>query len=364
MKLSEIISVIESFAPLSYQEPYDNAGLILGNEDMETEKALITVDVTEDVINEAVEVNAGLIISHHPVIFDGLKKLTGDTYTERIIIKAIQNNLAIYAAHTNLDNIGEGVNFKICQKLGLSDIKILTPADDELRKLVTFVPVDHADSVRSAIFSAGAGHIGNYGECSYNIEGLGTFKGSEDTSPYAGEKGKLHFEKELRIETIFPKALRQQVISALIAAHPYEEVAYDIYPLDNIYAGAGKGMTGKLENDIDELTFLKILKSIFNIKVIKHTKLRGKKISKVAVCGGSGSFLIKDAISAGADIFVTGDIKYHQFFDADNRILAADVGHYESEQFTKEIFYELLKKNLPKFALHLSEVITNPINYF
>ncbi len=363
MKLSEIISVIESFAPLAYQEAYDNAGLLLGSENMEIKKALITIDVTEEVINEAINVKANLIISHHPVIFNEIKKITGKTYTERIIIKAIKDNMAIYAAHTNLDNVMEGVNYKICQKLDLDNLRILSPVKGELRKIVTFVPLDHADKVRLAIFNAGAGQIGNYEQCSYNLEGFGTFKGSEETNPYAGEKGKLHIEKEIRIETIFPKAIQQKVVSAMIAAHPYEEVAYDIYPLDNSYANAGMGMIGELEKDTNELTFLKKIKSVFDIKTLKHTKLRNKNIKKVAVCGGSGSFLIKDAISADADIFITGDIKYHQFFDAYDNILIADVGHYESEQFTKEIFYELLKKKLPKFALHLSKVKTNPINY-
>ncbi len=363
MKLSEIISVIESFAPLAYQEAYDNAGLLLGSENMEIKKALITIDVTEEVINEAINVKANLIISHHPVIFNEIKKITGKTYTERIIIKAIKDNMAIYAAHTNLDNVMEGVNYKICQKLDLDNLRILSPVKGELRKIVTFVPLDHADKVRLAIFNAGAGQIGNYEQCSYNLEGFGTFKGSEETNPYAGEKGKLHIEKEIRIETIFPKAIQQKVVSAMIAAHPYEEVAYDIYPLDNSYANAGMGMIGELEKDTNELTFLKKIKSVFDIKTLKHTKLRNKNIKKVAVCGGSGSFLIKDAISLDADIFITGDIKYHQFFDAYDNILIADVGHYESEQFTKEIFYELLKKKLPKFALHLSKVKTNPINY-
>ena len=363
MKLSEIISVIESFAPLAYQEAYDNAGLLLGSENMEIKKALITIDVTEEVINEAINVKANLIISHHPVIFNEIKKITGKTYTERIIIKAIKDNMAIYAAHTNLDNVKEGVNYKICQKLDLDNLRILSPVKGELRKIVTFVPLDHADKVRLAIFNAGAGQIGNYEQCSYNLEGFGTFKGSEETNPYAGEKGKLHIEKEIRIETIFPKAIQQKVVSAMIAAHPYEEVAYDIYPLDNSYANAGMGMIGELEKDTNELTFLKKIKSVFDIKTLKHTKLRNKNIKKVAVCGGSGSFLIKDAISVDADIFITGDIKYHQFFDAYDNILIADVGHYESEQFTKEIFYELLKKKLPKFALHLSKVKTNPINY-
>ncbi len=364
MKLSEIISVIESFAPLAYQENYDNSGLILGDSLMKINKALITIDVTEEVIDEAVDTGANLIISHHPLIFNAIKKITGNSYTERLIIKAIKNNLAIYSAHTNIDNIKEGVNLKICQKLGLANPVILCPLAGELRKIVTFVPLSHADNVRTALFNSGAGHIGNYEQCSYNLEGLGTFKGSENTNPYAGEKGKLHFEKEVRLETIFPKAIQTKVISALLAAHPYEEVAYDIYPLENEYYKAGQGMIGELEKDIDELSFLKKIKSVFNTKVIRHTSLRNKNIKKVAVCGGSGSHLIKDAIKAGADIFITGDVKYHQFFDASDKIIIADIGHYESEQFTKEIFYELLKKNLPKFALHLSELNPDPINYF
>lgn len=364
MKLSEIISVIESFAPLAYQESYDNAGLVTGDPSGDIKKALITVDITEEVIDEAVNAGAELIISHHPVIFNELKKITGSTYTERIIIKAIKKDLAIYSAHTNLDNVKEGVNLKICQKLGLTNLRILSPVKGELKKLVTFVPLDHADNVRMALFSAGAGQIGEYEQCSYNLEGLGTFKGSEYTNPYTGEKGKLHFEKETRIETIFPKAIESKVISALITAHPYEEVAYDIYPLDNYYDRVGMGMTGELEKETDEISFLGKIKSVFNTKVIKHSKLRNKNIKRVAVCGGSGSRLIKDAIQAQADIFISGDIKYHQFFETSGKIVIADIGHYESEQFTKEIFYELLKKKLPKFALHLSEYNTNPIKYF
>jgi dinuclear metal center YbgI/SA1388 family protein len=364
MKLSEIISVIESFAPLAYQENYDNAGLVTGDPTRDIKKALITVDVTEKIIDEAVNAGADLIISHHPVIFNEIKKITGSTYTERIIIKAIKKDLAIYSAHTNLDNIKEGVNLKICQKLGLTNPRILSPVKGELRKLVTFVPLDHADNVRLALFSSGAGQIGEYEQCSYNLEGLGTFRGSENTNPYTGEKGKLHFEKEIRIETIFPKAIESKVISALITTHPYEEVAYDIYPLDNYYDRVGMGMIGELEKETDELSFLSKIKSVFNTKVIKHSRLKNKSIKRVAVCGGSGSKLIKDAIQAQADIFITGDIRYHQFFEASDKIIIADIGHYESEQFTKEIFYELLKKKLPKFALHLSEYNTDPIKYF
>ncbi len=330
---------------------------------MEVRAVLLCVDVTEDVIDEALSLNANLIVAHHPLIFSGLKKITGYTSTERIVIKAIKNDVAVYAAHTNLDSVTGGVNSKICEKLGLKKCRILAPATGELRKLVTFVPNDQAEKVRMAIFEAGAGKIGEYDQCSYNLEGHGTFRGSENTNPFVGEQGKLHFEEETRIETIFPVIYQTKVINALLKVHPYEEVAYDVYPLENNYEKVGIGMVGELDTPEEEDIFLAALKDIFKIPVIRHSVLLGKPIQRVAVCGGSGSFLIQKAISANADIFLTGDMKYHQFFEADNEIIIADIGHYESEQFTKEIFYDLLTKKFPKFAVHLSKIVSNPINY-
>jgi dinuclear metal center YbgI/SA1388 family protein len=316
------------------------------------------------VIEEALRLGANLIITHHPLIFGNLKKLTGSNYVERLVIRAIRQNLSIYAAHTNLDAVFTGVNHKIAEKLGLKNTSILVPVADHLRKLVFFVPPDHAVSVREEIFRAGAGHIGAYDMCSFSTMGEGTFRGSEESDPFAGEKGAVHTEPELRMETIFPEEREKSIIQALIQAHPYEEVAYDIYPLANKYDRAGSGSIGELEKPLDEESFLRLLKDRFNTPLIRHTGLLDKKIKRVALCGGSGSFLLPGAIAAGADAFVSGDFKYHQFFDADRRILVADIGHYESEQFTKEIFYELLTKNFTKFAVHLSEVNTNPVNYF
>ena len=363
-KLKEIASYLENLAPLSLQESYDNAGLIVGDANIEVSSVLIALDVTEEIIDEAINKKVQLIVAHHPIIFSGLKKITGKSYVERSLIKAIKNDIAIYAAHTNLDSVTGGVNSKICEKLKLHDCRILQPAAGQLKKLVTFIPVDHSDKVREAVFNAGAGNIGNYDSCGYTTNGTGSFRGDENSQPFVGEKGKIHSEKEIRFETIFPAYLQGKIIQALLNSHPYEEVAYDIYALENKFDKVGMGMVGFLSAPISENEFLSLLKNTFNTGVIKHTALLGKEVKKIAVCGGSGSFLLKQAIAARADFFVSGDFKYHQFFDAEKKIIIADIGHFESEQFTKELFYELLTKKFPKFAIHLSEANTNPVFYF
>ncbi|WP_163322170.1 Nif3-like dinuclear metal center hexameric protein [Draconibacterium mangrovi] len=364
MKIKDITNFLEDLAPLKLQESYDNAGLILGDKNAEVSAALVTLDVTEAIVDEAIKRKAGLIIAHHPIVFSGLKKITGKNYIECTLIKAIKHDVAIYAAHTNLDSVTGGVNGKICEKLGLENCKILQPAGGLLKKLVTFVPVDHANKVREAVFATGAGQIGNYDSCSFNAHGQGTFRGSDTSNPFVGKKGEQHYENEIRVETIFPDYLQGKVINALVQAHPYEEVAYDIYSLDNKFDQIGAGMIGTLPKEKSETAFLRQLKKTFNTKIIRHTALLDKKVKKIAVCGGSGSFLLNQAIASGADFFVTGDFKYHQFFDAENKIVIADIGHFESEQFTKELFYELLTKKFPKFAIHLSEVNSNPVFYF
>ncbi len=363
-KLKEITNYFEKLAPLSLQESYDNAGLIVGDANAKISSVLVTLDVTEEVVNEAINKNAQLIVAHHPIIFSGLKKIIGKNYVERTIIKAIKNDIAIYAAHTNIDSVTGGVNSKICDKLQLENCKILQPSNGQLKKLVTFIPVDYSDKVREAVFAAGAGTIGNYDSCGFTAEGNGSFRGDENSVPFVGEKGKIHNEKEVRFETIFPGYLQGKIIQALLNSHPYEEVAYDIYSLDNKFDKVGMGMIGSFATPILEKDFLIQLKTTFNTGVIKHTALKNNKVKKVAVCGGSGSFLLKQAIAAGADFFVSGDFKYHEFFDAENKIVIADIGHFESEQFTKELFYEILTKKFPKFALHLSEANTNPVFYF
>lgn len=363
MKLKELTSYIESVVPLAYQENYDNAGLIVGNPEMELTGTLLTVDVTEEVVDEAIQNQLNLILAHHPIIFSGLKKITGKNYIERIVIKAIKNDIAIYAAHTNLDSIWGGVSHKIADKLELKNQKILEPLSNHLLKLVYFVPIDQAEKTKNAVFEVGAGQIGDYDHVSFNSEGKGMFRAGENANPYVGEKGKIHIEPEVRIEIIFPKHIKNKVVRELIKAHPYEEVAYDLYPLDNSFDKAGYGVIGDLTREMDELNFLNKLKEIFSAQCVRHTKLLDKPVKRVAVCGGSGSFLLKNAIREKADVFVSGDFKYHQFFDADGQIVIADIGHFETEQITKELFYELLIKKFPKFAVRLTEINSNPINY-
>ena len=363
MQISEITNYIESVAPLAYQESYDNAGLLLGQADQEVENALISLDVTEAVVDEAIAGGFRLIIAHHPLIFSGIKKLNGKNEVERCLLKAIRHDIAIYAAHTNLDSVHGGVNSKICEKLKLVNCKILSPVKNRLKKLVTFIPAEYALTVQQAVFAAGAGHTGNYDSCGFSLKGEGSFRGNEQSNPFAGRPGVLHQEQEVRFETIFPAHIQGKVISALVAAHPYEEVAYDIYPLDNELGTVGAGMIGELPEAMPETAFLQMVKQQFDCAVIRHSPLSGKNIRKVAVCGGAGSFLIRQAQSARADIFITGDLKYHQFFEAEGKLVLADIGHFESEQYTKEVFYELLTKKFPKFAIRLSAIQTNPINY-
>lgn len=363
MKLSEIIAFLNAEISLALQESYDNCGLLVGNTGSEITGAMICLDITDEVLDEAIGKNCNLIISHHPLIFSGLKSLTGRTDTERLVIRAIRENLAVFALHTNLDNHFEGVNHFLCEKLGILNPEILKPMPGILRKLVTFCPPSHSTQIREAIFNAGAGHIGNYDCCSYSTAGEGTFRAQAGANPFIGELGKLHTESELRIETIFPAHVEDSVIKALKQAHPYEEVAYDIYPLTNNNLRTGAGMIGSLPKAVDAEEFLMHVKKTLQTGCIRHTNLKNKKVQRIAVCGGSGSFLISDAISCGADIYMTGDIRYHDFFIPGNNMILADIGHFESEQFTKELIYTLLKKKFTTFALFISGTNTNPVNY-
>jgi dinuclear metal center YbgI/SA1388 family protein len=363
LKVKDIVAAIEDIAPLSYQESYDNAGLIVGRYDWELTGALICLDVVEEVVEEAIEKGLNLIISHHPIVFKGLKRFNGNNYVERTVMLAIQNNIAIYAAHTNLDSVKGGVSDKMCDVLGLVNRKILDPVIGDLKKLVTYVPSDKAEDVRSSLFESGAGQIGKYDSCSFNTKGEGTFKANDSATPYVGKVGELHYESETRIETVFPKHLQGKVISALLRAHPYEEVAYDIYSLENKNTQVGSGMIGELETPMDSLEFMNKLKDLFHCGAIRHTPIVKDKIRKVALCGGSGSFLLRKAKASKADIYISGDFKYHEFFDAEGKIIIADIGHYESEQFTREIFYEIVTKKFPNFAVRISEIYSNPINY-
>ena len=364
MKIQDITSFLETIAPASLQESYDNAGLLTGNPGWDCTGIITTLDVTEAVVLEAIEKKCNLIVAHHPIIYSGLKKITGKNYVEKTIIAAIKNDIAIYAIHTNLDNVLTGVNGRMADQLGLIHRQILQPKKGVLKKLVTFVPVEQAEEVRNALFVAGAGHVGNYSECSFSVTGEGTFKGEIGTDPFVGKPGQRHTEKELKLEMIFEAWVENKLITTLKAAHPYEEVAYDIFLLDNQYEGIGSGLTGELPEAVTEQEFMQQLKKAFGLTVIKHTPLSGKKVKKIALCGGAGSFLIEAAIAASAQVYITGDVKYHEFFDANGRLVITDIGHFESEQFTIDLLFDILREKFPNFAVLKTGVKTNPVNYF
>ncbi|MHA7129058.1 Nif3-like dinuclear metal center hexameric protein [Algoriphagus namhaensis] len=362
-KISEIISYLSKIAPPAYQEGYDNATLITGNPNWECTGVLCSLDCTEAVVEEAISVGANLIVAHHPIIFKGLKSLTGKNYVERTIIQAIKSDVAIYAIHTNLDHVAHGVNKRISDRLGLQATSILAPKKNILNKLVYFVPQPEKQQTLAAIYKAGAGQIGEYSECSFQVTGTGTFTPSAHSQPYIGTSGKAESVEEVRVEVLLPAHLSQSVLRALKKSHPYEEVAYFLQSLENENQEVGAGMIGHLPVPMEEEDFLDYLKEKMHLQILKHTALRGKKVAKVAVCGGAGIFLLGAAKARGADVFVTADVKYHEFFDAEDALILCDIGHYESEIFTKELLGELLSQNFPNIALYLTKVVTNPTSY-
>ena len=364
MKIKEITDYLEGLAPLSSQESYDNCGLIIGGADKEVNGVLVSLDCIESTVEEAIRLGVNMIVAHHPIVFSGLKKINGKNYIERTILKAIKNDVAIYAIHTNFDNYNYGVNDEIGQRLKLKDLRVLAPKKGVLTKLACFVPIDSVDHVSDAMFNAGAGSIGDYAECSFRSTGTGTFMPMNGANPVVGELGKRQSESEFRLEVLVSNHLLEQVVMAMKNAHPYEEVAYEMFAILNENQTEGAGMIGELENPVDELEFLEFVKTTFDCGVIRHTNLLGRKIERVAFCGGAGSFLLNQAKRADADIFITGDFKYHEFFDSENQIVIADIGHFESEQFTSDKLAAILTKKFPKFAVHLTKINTNPINYF
>ncbi|MFD2598338.1 Nif3-like dinuclear metal center hexameric protein [Sphingobacterium corticis] len=364
MTIKELTNYLEQIAPLSYQESYDNSGLIVGNSNDEVHRALISLDCTEDVVDEAIAKGCDIIISHHPIVFKGLKRFTGSNYVERTVMKAIQNGIALYAIHTNLDNVLGGVNSKIAEKLGLESVSILSPKKGILKKLAVFVPRTHVEEVRQAIFDAGAGHVGEYDECSYNTAGYGTFRPLENANPTIGEVGAQERVEETKIEVVYPAYRERQILVAMFSAHPYEEVAYDIIALENLVSSIGAGAIGNLPEAMNPKAFLGYLKDRLNVQVIRHTHLLDKPIQRIAVCGGSGGQFLREAKQSGADVFITADYKYHEFFDAEDDLIIADIGHYESEQFTQELLLEIIQKKFANFAVLLTETETNPIKYF
>lgn len=363
MKIKEILHLIEQLAPIPLQESFDNSGVQIGDINQEAKGAIVCIDVTESVVDEAISMGCNLIISHHPLAFKAFKSLTGKNYVERCMIKACKHDIVVYAAHTNLDNASQGINKYLADMLNLQHTRILDPQKNKLLKLITFVPNSHADLVRNSLFNAGAGNIGNYDNCSYNVMGEGTFRAGENTNPFVGAFNEVHTEQETRIEVILPDYKLSEVKRALIAVHPYEEPAYDIYNLANVWNESGSGIVGTLPEEMEEEDFLYLLKDTFHLKSIQHSSMRGKTIRDVALCSGSGAFLIPKAISYGADVFITGEAKYNDFYDVEDKLLLTIIGHYESEIFTKNIFFDIISKKYPTFAVYMSGFDANPVNY-
>ncbi|MDG1172486.1 MAG: Nif3-like dinuclear metal center hexameric protein [Polaribacter sp.] len=363
MIIKDITDYLEELAPLKYAEDFDNVGLLIGKDNTPVTGVLVTLDTLEKTVEEAITKKCNLIVSFHPIIFGGIKKLNGNSYVERVVLKAIQNDIAIYATHTALDNSKNGVSAKISEVLGLKNNKILLPKKGILKKLTTFIPVENAEKLRNALFNAGAGNIGNYDRCSFNIDGEGTYRGSQNSNPAIGKKGENHTENETQISVIYESKNEATILASLQKNHPYEEVSYDLLTIENVHQNIGMGMIGDLPTEMEENEFLMFLKKRMKTACIRHSNLINKKIKKVAVLGGSGSFAISDAIKAGADAYVSADFKYHEFFKAENKIILADIGHYESEQFTKNLLVDYLTKKFSNFAIVLSEESTNPIYY-
>ena len=363
VRIKDIANALEMFAPLPLQDGFDNAGLQIGLTEAEVAGVLLCLDVTEAVVDEAVALGCNLIVSHHPLIFSPLKRITGSNYIERCVIKALANGIAIYSAHTNIDNAPGGVNYRIAEKLGLQNVRILVPKEDALLKLAVYVPVSAADAVRNALFAAGCGNIGNYDSCSYNVDGYGTFKANEGCNPFCGNVGELHREQEVRIETVLPAYLKNKVVAALIKAHPYEEPAFDIYQLKNGWDSVGSGVIGELPAECDEAEFLQGVKEKFNVGSVRHTPLLGKSVKRVALCGGAGGSFAGAAMAAGADVYMTGEARYHDLFNYAGKMLVAVIGHYESEQYTMDIFKEIIEKACPEVKVQKTAVNTNPVNY-
>ncbi len=364
MILNDLIRAIDAEAPFALQESYDNSGIQVGSPQQEIKRGLVCLDVTPEVMAEAVRKKCDVVISHHPLIFKGLTRLAGETPAEQVVIEAIRHGIAVVAVHTNLDNIRLGVNHLLGTRLGLQNLRVLQPVKSMLMKLVTFCPKDHAGKVRAAMFRAGAGHIGDYDCCSFGVEGKGSFRAGDDTSPFVGKVGELHYEAEERIETILPVYLKHAVVAAMKDSHPYEEVAYDLYPLDNEFDQAGAGMLGDLPEAMQTEAFLQMVKETLGTTCLKHSRTGHQMIRSVALCGGSGAFLLPAALQSGAQAFVTGDVKYHQFFDATGKVLLVDAGHFETEQFARELLHDIVKKKMINFALLVSEVDTNPVVYY
>ena len=362
LKIQSITDCLEQWAPPSLALSYDNCGLLIGDPNQLVKKALVSLDVTEGVVQEAIDQQANLIIAHHPIIFKGLRSIRPTTDSQRAIILAIKHDIAIYAIHTNLDRVDDGVNKALADRLNLSNRSVLEEASN-LYKLITFVPTKDLQVVRNALFSIGAGSIGEYKKTSFVSSGVGSFQGSASSNPSIGKAGEFTEVEEEKLEVLLTDTLLSSALKTLQEYHPYEEVAYDIVPLRNKNQNHGSGMIGELREPLSPDDFIQYLTNHLGLQLVRHSPLIKSKIKRVAICGGAGFDLLKNARQKGADAYVTADLKYHDFFEADSSLLLCDIGHYESEHWVIQEIKDYLTRNFANFAVLSTTVNTNPVHY-
>lgn len=362
--LRTLLACIEQWAPFSWQESYDNAGLILGDPDRNVTEALVCFDVTPEVVDEAVRIGAGLIVSHHPAIFKGIKRINPASRLGYMIKQSLCHDIAWCALHTNLDNTLNGVNSYLCEQLGLKDVQPLAPLQDIYGKLQVYVPEAYAEKLRQALAEAGCGAGARYDACSYSSRGEGRFRAGSQAHPFSGQIGELHCEAECKIECLYPLHKTRQVLDVLRTNHPYEEPAFDLLPLRNEATGQGAGAIGNLQESMQETELLDKLKELTGTHCIRHSGFRGRKIRRIALCGGSGGSFIGNACARQADAYITGDLKYHDFADAGSGTWLVDIGHFESEKFAMELIFRFIRKNFPNFAVSISEQARNPVSFY
>jgi len=363
MTCGEIIKILETWAPREISLERDNPGLQVGSGKNIVKNILLSLELTMDVINESIAKECNLIITHHPLIFHPVKSLDFQRDKNSMLIeKLIKNDLTLFSAHTNLDFTKNGVSFELAKMLGLKGIDFLVNLSANQYKISVFVPGDHVEEVADAIFNAGGGIIGEYSRCSFRTGGTGTFFGSNKTTPFLGEKGKQEQVSEIKLEAIADSWKLGGIISAVINAHPYEEPAYDIYPLKNKNINYGMGAVGELDKQLGREEFLKYVSEKLKAKCLKYTSGKSESIKKIAVCGGAGTELLKEAVQSGADAFVTADVKYHTFHDAQGKILLVDAGHYETEiHVLNQIEKELSTAAENNFKIFKYSGSTNPV---
>ncbi len=359
--IGDLSSALESVAPSLYAESYDNVGLLVGRSEWKCEKVLVALDITEAVVQEAIEKGVQAIVAHHPVIFGGIQRLTGEDTAQRAIELAIKHSIALLACHTNLDAIEGGVSYRMAQAISLVNVRTLQPRSGLLWNLIVYVPAESAETLLEALWEAGAGKMGAYDECAFRSHGLGSFRPKEGAHPHNGVIGERAFADEIRLELLVPEGARKKVHQCMMEHHPYEEIAHSWLKHDGVHHSVGFGAIGQWDA-CDWPEAVRRIKTAFGVASFRHTMPIASDYRTVAVCGGAGADLLAQAKSQQAELFITSDITYHRYFGADDRLVFIDIGHWESEQHAMELLIDIVREKFPNFAVLKSETNTNPMH--